>query len=114
MFIPVIGPFLAMGFGLGDAALYAKEGDKTSAGISAAFSLLPGIGAIAKKIPGIKQLGKEGMEQLGKKVVGKEAGALTKTEKEVLDGIGKNQKIIQREVIQSLEQTSANRFNPAS
>ena len=114
MFIPVIGPFLAMGFGLGDAALYAKEGDKTSAGISAAFSLLPGIGAIATKIPGIKQLGKEGMEQLGKKVIGKEAGALTKTEREVLDGIGKNQKIIQREVIQSLEQTSANRFNPVS
>ena len=114
MFIPVIGPFLAMGFGLGDAALYAKEGDKTSAGISAAFSLLPGIGKIAKMIPGVKQLGKEGMEQLGKKIIGKEAGTLTKTEREVLDGIGKNQKKVQKEVIQSLEQTSANRFNPAS
>ena len=112
MFIPVIGPFLAMGFGLGDAALYAKEGDKTSAGISAAFSVLPGIGAIATKIPGIKQLGKEGMEQLGKKVIGKEAGALTKTEQEVLQDISKNQKLIKQETASVLKDRAVSRFNP--
>lgn len=114
-FIPVIGPFLAMGFGLGDAALYAQEGDKTSAGITAAFSILPGIGgAIAKRIPGIKQLGKEGMEQLGKKVVGKEVGTLTKVEKEVLDGISKNPKLIKGSVIKEMERGAAAKFNPAS
>lgn len=114
MFIPVIGPFLAMGFGLGDAALYAKEGDKMSAGISAAFSILPGIASIGKIIPGVKQLGKEGMEQLGKKVINKEVGSLTKVEKEVLDGISKNPKLIKGGVIKELEQTAAAKFNPAS
>jgi hypothetical protein len=59
---------LATGVGLADAALYAKEDDYSTAGLVAAFSLLPGIGAIAKKIPGVKELGKKGMKNLAAKI----------------------------------------------
>tara|TARA_Y100000389_G_scaffold134374_1_gene131827 strand:+ start:302 stop:1342 length:1041 start_codon:yes stop_codon:yes gene_type:complete len=112
MFIPVIGPFMAMGFGLADAAMYAKEGDRNAAGITAALSILPGVGSIVKKIPGIKTLGKEGMESLAKKVAGKEAGTLTKVEKEVISDISKNSKLVKKEVAKNLEYNAANRFNP--
>lgn len=112
MFIPVIGPFMAMGFGLSDAALYAKEGDRTAAGITAVLSILPGVGSIVKKIPGIKTLGKEGMEALAKKAAGKEAGSLSKLEKEVIEDIGKNSKLVKKEVAKNLEYNAANRFNP--
>jgi hypothetical protein len=40
-FIPVAGPFISAGIGLADAALYYEEGDKSSAGLTAAFSMIP-------------------------------------------------------------------------
>jgi gas vesicle protein len=105
-----------MGFGLTDAGLYYKEGDKTAAGITGALSVLPGIGMIVKRIPGIKQLGKEGMEQLGKKVAGKETGTLTKVEKQVMDDIGKNQKMIKTELnkLAKNQKEAVAKFNPKS
>ena len=45
-FIPVVGPFISAGIGLADAAMYYKEGDKTSAGVTAAFSMIPFIGKV--------------------------------------------------------------------
>ena len=67
-FIPVVGPFAAAGIGLIDAALYAKEGDPKTAGMIAMFSLMPGVGAIANRIPVIRQLGVKGMSALASKL----------------------------------------------
>ena len=61
-------PFLAAGAGMADAVIYAKQGDWKTAGVAGALSLLPGVGAIVKKIPGIKTLGKKGMQTLANKI----------------------------------------------
>jgi len=66
--IPYVGPFISAGIGMYDASLYYKEGDKKTAGMIAMFSLLPGVGAIANKIPGVKQLGTKAMAEIGKKL----------------------------------------------
>ncbi len=80
-------PFLATGVGMADATLYAKDGDYATAGISAALSLLPGVGAVVKKIPGVKSLGKDGMKKLASKITQQSKGqkvTLTNTEKTVV------------------------------
>jgi len=43
-FIPLVGPFISMGIGLADAAMYYNEGDKKTAGLIGVFSMIPGIG----------------------------------------------------------------------
>jgi hypothetical protein len=83
-FIPVVGPFISVGIGFADAALYYQEGDTKTAGLVAAFSLLPGL-AIANKIPGVKELGAKGMVLLASKIG---SGAkLTKAEIEIAGAI---------------------------
>ena len=67
-FIPVVGPMIAAGIGMTDAALYYKQGDKKSAALSAVFSLLPGMATVVGKIPGIKKLGQKGMLKLASKI----------------------------------------------
>ena len=67
-FIPVIGPFISAGISLGDAALYAKEGDTKTAGMMAMFAFLPGIGKLIPKIPSIAKLGTKGMSSLASKL----------------------------------------------
>ena len=52
-FIPVIGPFISAGIGIADAKLYYDEGDKKGAGLTAAFSMLPFLGSVVSKIPGV-------------------------------------------------------------
>lgn len=89
-FIPYVGPFISTGVGLLDAKMYYDEGDKTSAGVVAFFSILPGIGAVISKIPGVKQLGQKGMNALAKKIISKETQTLTQTEIEVVKGITSN------------------------
>ena len=98
-FIPVIGPFLSAALGASDAALYYKEGDKKSAGITAAFSMLPLLGPIVSKIPGLKQLGSKGMAALASKI-GK-GEALTKAEIELTNAIKNFQPQIQQELSKS-------------
>jgi hypothetical protein len=68
LFIPYVGPFISAGIGAYDAKLYYDEGDKKTAGLVLMFSLLPGVGSIVNKIPGVKQLGVRGMTELGKKL----------------------------------------------
>jgi len=92
-FIPVIGPFISAGIGLADAALYYKEGDTKTAGMVAMFSLLPGIGAILPKIPGIKQLGVKGMSALASKL-SKGQKITDSTELAVIKGIKENADLI--------------------
>lgn len=96
-FIPLIGPFISVGIGFADAALYAQEGDSTSAKLAAAFSIIPGL-AIANKIPGVKQLGSKGMALLAEKI-GRGAN-LTKAELEIAEAIKNFTPKIQDELIQ--------------
>ena len=90
-FIPVAGPFISAGIGLADAALYYEEGDKSSAGLTAAFSMIPFIG----KIPGVKELGTKGMAALGNKVA-KGVKVFTQSEAKVLEGIKQNESLIRK------------------
>ena len=93
IFIPLAGPFISAGIGLADAALYYKKGDKKTAGLTAAFSMIPFIG----KIPGVKQLGSKGMALLASKLT---SGAknLTKAEAEIANAISKYTPEIQQEI----------------
>jgi hypothetical protein len=95
LFLGPIGLLVGAGIGLIDAAMYAEEGEGYDAGLTAVFSLLPVIGPIINKIPGIKTLGKNGMSSLIKKIKG--GDKLTKIEKEVIDGIEKNKNFITQE-----------------
>lgn len=96
-FIPVIGPFISAGIGLADAALYYKQGDSESAGLVAAFSMIPFAGKILSKIPGVKELGSKGMALLASKL---SSGAknLTKAETEIANAISKYTPQIQEEL----------------
>ena len=83
-FIPVVGVFISASIGLADAGMYYNESDKTSAGITAAFSMLP----FVSKIPGVKKLGSKGMALLASKL-GKKVKNLTEIEIGVLNAVAK-------------------------
>lgn len=119
MFIPVVGPFVSAGIGLADAAIYAKEGDNKSAGMAAMFALLPGIGSVVSKIPGVKQLGKNGMTALANKLIKNgDKAKLTKLEKETLDLMAKEKNLITQELNNTSKQiaskTAQTTKNPAT
>jgi len=106
-FIPVVGPFLSAALGASDAALYYNEGDKKSAGITAVFSMLPFLGPIVSKIPGLKQLGSKGMVALASKLSKSEK--LTEVEVQLVKQIADNSKVIQTEL-----QGASNTLKPIS
>jgi hypothetical protein len=99
-FIPVIGWAVSAGIGLIDANEYRKEGDPKTAGLVAIFSVLPGIGKLVTKIPGVNQLGKKGMSALAKKLnVAKTTPVkFSKTEMEVLDAMAKDDKFVKQQI----------------
>ena len=96
IFIPVIGPIVAAGTAAADVSLYWKQGDKKTASIVAAFSFLP-FARIGKLVPSVGKLGKEGMEELAKKI-GQNAKEFTAIEKEVIDQLSKNKQVLSQEV----------------
>ena len=105
LFIPVVGPFVSAGFGLGNAALYYKEGDTKSAGLFALFSVLPFVG----NIPIVKQLGKKGMDLLGQKLMKQGTKVtLTPLESNVLKELNKNKIFIESEVDKKVKQMAIN------
>lgn len=107
-FIPMVGPFISAGIGLADAALYYKQGDSKSAGLVGALSVLPFVGSVVSKIPGVKQLGAKGMSALASKLSTKGA-KLSKLELSIVNQLSKNQSLIKNElssVSQTLKQIS--------
>lgn len=106
-FVPVVGPFISAGIQLADAALYYKEGDTKSAGMSTMFAVIPVIGPIVSKIPGAKQLGTKGMQMLASKL-SKGGKGITSTEKQVVDGIVKNKELVKSELNNYVKSVSAN------
>jgi len=94
MFIPLVGPFISLGIELGNAALYANEGDDYTAGLSLAFTLIPA-GQLIRRVPAIKNMTKGGLRSLMKKVSNpKTAKTLSQSEKELMEQVNKQSKWI--------------------
>lgn len=112
-FIPVVGPFISAGIGLADAAMYYKEGDKKTAGMVGMFTLLPVIGPIVSKIPGIKQLGTKGMVLLAKKI--STGSKITDpTEVAIVNGLAKNKELVKNSVnthVKTLSQKTSEKIS---
>jgi hypothetical protein len=85
-FIPFVGPLISAGIGLADAKMYYSEGDKKTAGITAALSMIPFVGSLVSKIPGVKQLGSKGISLLASKL-SKGSKNLTKAESEIVNAV---------------------------
>jgi len=102
-FIPVVGPFISAGIGLFDASKYYQEGDKKTAGLMTMFALLPGAGSLVNKIPGIKQLGSQGLSLLASKL-GKGVTKLTPLEQQVIAGLKVNQELVKTEINNQVKQ----------
>ena len=105
-FIPLVGPFIAVGIGGEDARLYWKEGDKLSAAVVAMFSLLPGF----ILIPGAKELGKKGMAKLFSKFIKGEK--FTPLEDKVAKELGKESQLIKNEVDKAIDLTRKSTKTP--
>jgi len=99
-FIPFVGPVISLGLEAGNAALYLKEGDKYSAGLAAAFALIP-FGGVLRRIPGVRKFGRNFLVTALRKARtleqgGKLAKPMTKLEKEAVEAFSKNSDEIMR------------------
>lgn len=99
-FLPIIGWAVSAGIGLIDANEYRKEDNPKTAGLVAMFSLMPGIGKLVQKIPGVNQLGKKGMSLLAKKLnIAKTTAVKFSTiEMEVINELAKNDKFVKQQI----------------
>lgn len=103
-FIPVVGPFVSAGISLYDAKTYYDKGDTKTAGLTAFLTLLPGIGSVVSKIPGVKQLGANGMSQLALKISKNGASTkLTKTETQIVNYLKNNINSVKGEVDKTIK-----------
>ena len=95
-FIPIIGLLVSSGFMLIDSYAYYKQDNKQAAGLAAIFGLLPGVGAIVKRIPIVKKLTANVAAKLARKIVNKQQ--LTPKEQVIINELLKNQNIIKKEL----------------
>lgn len=98
---PFILPFglaISSGIMLADAAMYASEGDYLSAGYSAIFALLPGIGAIANRIPAIARLEARGMAALGRRLALSKNPVLNRLELSIIRDMSKYQNLVKQDL----------------
>jgi hypothetical protein len=105
LLIPVPGVNVALSAAISgaDAATYWAEGDRHSAMTMTAFMLMPGLGKLVQKIPGIKQLGAKGMRLLFRKIIQAKQGAkivFSKIEQGIIKSLPQNKKLIQSEFAQ--------------
>jgi hypothetical protein len=98
-FIPFVGPLISAGIGLADAGLYYKEGDKNAAGLTAAFSMIPFVGKLVSKIPGVKELGVKGMAALSTKIA-KGSKYFTQAETEIANAVTKYRTEVQQQLME--------------
>jgi len=98
IFIPTYGLFISTGIGLVDATMYAQEGETYEAGISAVFALLPGMGKVVTKIPGVRILGSKGMAILGQKLATSKKPVLTWIERIVIKDMSKYKDVIKKDM----------------
>jgi len=103
-FIPVVGPFVAAGIGLGGAADYWTSNRKKEAAIMAFFSLLP----LAGKIPGVGTISKVLAEDMKAAVLN--SGALTEKQLETLINIIKYDTQVSKAMIPTIESQGLNKL----
>jgi hypothetical protein len=84
LFIPVIGPFISAGIMLFDSYLYYNEGDKKMAALTALLGIIPGVGGVFSKIPGVKKLGSKKLIQIGQKMQSSGIKGLTPAERDAV------------------------------
>jgi hypothetical protein len=99
-FIPIVGPLISTSISLADAKQYYDEGDKKTAGLVGMFSMIPFIGPVLAKIPGVKELGVKGMAAIASKL-GK-GQKLSASEQNIVLLVSNNQKLIQSEIPKQL------------
>ena len=92
-FIPLVGPLLSLGIELGNAALYAVEGDKEMAALAAAFALIPA-GELIRNIPAVKKYGRNAIVRTFQKA--NSGKALSKADQEILESVAENSNKIGR------------------
>lgn len=95
-FVPIVGPVLGVALGMGESLYLANQGKKEEAGVVAMFSMIPYVGKLVSKIPGVKQLGAKGMIELGKKIANKTP--LSTTEKAVANAVQQQKNVITQEL----------------
>jgi len=96
-FIPVVGPFIAAGIGLGGAGDYWTSNKHKEAAIVAFFSLLPMVG----KIPGVGTISKALGEEMKAAVLSK--GALSEKQLETLISIIKYDTQVSKSLVASMQ-----------
>ena len=101
-FIPIIGTAMSSTIALVDAKQYYDENDKKTAGMVAMFSMIPIVGPLISKIPGVKELGVKGMAALASKL-GK-SQKLTQAEETIVKSISTNQKLVQTEALKKSQE----------
>ena len=111
-FIPEVGPALGALTGAYDAYRYYKENDTKMATITGILTSLPFIGQAATNIPGVKELGKSGLNSLAKKL-GDATAKFTKAEVNTIKGINLNKHIIAKETEGLFQRTLINATNKA-
>lgn len=95
-FVPLVGPLIAAGISLAQAAIYLKQGDTKNAGLVSILSMIPFAGPVVSKIPAVAKLGQTGMVNLGTKLANNQK--LTQIEKEVVDGLAANSDLVTQEL----------------
>lgn len=82
LLIPVVGPAISAGLGVGEAALFYQEGDEFMAGLMLIFSVIPGAG---KLVPEFMSLNKASKTRISKFIrSGSKTTKITPKEKEVV------------------------------
>lgn len=106
-FIPVVGPFLSAGIGLSDAKLYYDEGDKKTAGLMVAFSMIPAVGGLSSKL-GLTKWTAKALGEIGEKIsLGKK---LLPAEVQVANKVAKYKDLITTEM-EKIGKTSTGKQN---
>ena len=103
-FIPVVGPFVAAGIGLGGAADLWTSNKKKEAAITAFFALLPMVG----KIPGVGNITKGIAEELKLTIL--KNGTLTEKQLETLIKIIKYDEQVSAAMVPAIERQAAGKL----
>ena len=102
---PPGGLVVSAAIGAADAYKYATENNPKMAGLTLLLSAIPGIGGLANKIPGVKQLGAKGMAALSDKIA-KGVTKLLPEEGAVINYIKANPKLVQMEYASFVDKTA--------
>lgn len=101
-FIPMVGPFISLGIGLSDAAIYWNEGDKKTAGLVGLFAAIPGVGGLSAKL-GLGKWSAKALGEIGKKIsLGLK---LTAVEAQVANRVAQYSELIKTQMNQILKQS---------